>query len=235
MIPKITSASASGPAAFPPTWDATGRTVSAADPRLGCGDTHAYRRRGNGTARNGGTGADGIEHRAPPDEGRTRLRRLRHQRRRGQGPGRRGRHRRRLAEGDGREARRAALGLGDGPRRRDHRELRARGRRRPREGRRDHRRRQLPLPRRHPPLDRVRRARDRLPRRGHQRRRLGPGARLLPDDRGARQGGQATRSRSSPRSLPASATSTAPPVARGSPPPPSRATTTAAPRVPATS
>ena len=53
--------------------------------------------------------------------------------------------------GPGREAERAALGLGDGAGRRDHREDgRGRGRG-ARAGRRDRRRRQLLLPRRHPP------------------------------------------------------------------------------------
>ena len=95
MIPKITSASASGPCALPRLIGRHGRTVSAALARLGQPLRIERQARDggerNGTARNGRTGADGRQHRAPPDEGRTRLRRLRHQRRRGQGPGRRGR------------------------------------------------------------------------------------------------------------------------------------------------
>ena len=46
-----------------------------------------------------------------------------------------------------------------------------------------HRRRQLVLPRRHPPRQGTGREGHPLRRRRHQRRRLGPGARLLPDDR----------------------------------------------------
>ena len=50
-------------------------------------------------------------------------------------------------------------------------------------GRHDHRWRQHPLPRRHPPSRRARRAGHRLRRHRHERRRLGPGAWLLPHDR----------------------------------------------------
>ena len=64
---------------------------------------------------------------------------------------------------------------------------------RARDGRHDHRRRQLLLPRRHPPRRGARRARDRLRRLRHQRRRLRPRARLLPDDRRPRRGRRAPR------------------------------------------
>ncbi len=88
---------------------------------------------------------------------------------------------------------RAALGLGDGPRREDHRGDRAGPGRRALLRRRDHRRRQLLLPRRHAPRQTRRRERDRLRRLRDQRRRLRPRARLLPDDRRPRRGGRAAR------------------------------------------
>ncbi len=63
----------------------------------------------------------GRQHGSPPDAGRPQDRRLRRQPRRGRDAGRRGGRGRLLARGPGGEAERAALGLGDGPGRGDHR------------------------------------------------------------------------------------------------------------------
>ena len=71
-------------------------------------------------------------------------------------------------------------------------------------GRHDHRRRQLLLPRRHPPRARARGEGDPLPRLRHERRRLRSRSRLLPDGRRPRRRVRRGSSRSSRRSRPAS-------------------------------
>ena len=101
--------------------------------------------------------------------------------------------------------------------------------------RRDHRRRQLLLPRRHRARRRARREGDPLPRRRHQRRRLGPRARLLPDDRRRDRRSSSGSSRCSRRSRRASRPRRARRAATASRRAPSAATCTAARSAPATS
>ena len=73
-------------------------------------------------------------------------------------------------------------------------------------GRRDHRRRQLPLPRRHPPRGGVAADGHPLRRLRHERRRVRAGARVLPDDRRRGRGRSTGSSPIFARSRPASAT-----------------------------
>ena len=115
--------------------------------------------------------------------GGTRVRGLRRPPAGGEGAGRRGCHRRRFAGRLRQGAPAAAGGLADGARRPG-------GSDRSTElspllglGRHRDRRRQLLLPRRHPPRRGAEANGHSLCRRRHQRRRLGAGARLLPDDR----------------------------------------------------
>src|SRR4051794_26580007 len=136
---------------------------------------------------------NGSEHGPAPDARRPQDRRLRRQPRCGLPAGGRGRRGRLLAGGHGVEAERAALDLDHGSGRRDHRED-GRGRRRcAGVRRRDRRRRQLLLPRRHPPRGEGGREGDRLCRLRDQRRRLRARPRLLPDDRRPRPRGRAAR------------------------------------------
>ena len=132
-----------------------------------------------------------------------------------------------LARGFREEAREAACHLPHGPRglrRRVDRRARAASR----QGRHDHRRRQLALPRRHRAREAPEANGPPLRRHGHVRRRLGPRARLLPDDRRRRRGREAAR----PDLLDAGAGTRLDPHAlrgaRSSAAPPSTATCTAA-------
>ena len=97
-----------------------------------------------------------------------------------------------------------------------------------RAGRHRHRRRQLVLPRRHPPRQGAQGRGHPLRRRRHQRRRVGPRARLLPDDR--RRAGRRRAPRADLRGARAGrrAPPTRTPGREGEPAPPSRATCTAA-------
>ena len=185
-------------------------------------------------AGDGGTGPDGVEHRAPADGRRPPLRRLRRERRRGV------RARRPTAPaapttiedfvaklekpravwvmvpaGEITDKTIAALAEELEP------------------GDIDHRRRQHPLPRRHPPRQRAARAGHPPRRLRDQRRRLGPRSRLLPDDRrrargratalpdlrlgraGRRLGAAHARAHRRARARPSRATCTAGPTAPG--------------------
>ncbi len=79
----------------------------------------------------------------------------------------------------------------------------------------DHRRRQLPLPRRHRAGEATCSQGHPLRGHGHERRRLGPRARLLPDDRRRDGQGVSTSTPSSRPSLPAEATSPGPGTREG--------------------
>ena len=102
-------------------------------------------------------------------------------------------------------------------------------------GRHPHRRRQLLLPRRHPPRQGARGQGHPLRRRRHQRRRLGPGARLLPDDRRRGRGRAAPRPDLRDAGARHRRHRRARRAARSSAAPPSRATCTAGRTAPATS
>ena len=108
---------------------------------------------------NGRTGTDGRRPRPALDARRTPLRRVRPQRRRGQVARGRGDRGSELARGVRVQAREAAHGLGDGAGGGDHLADDPRRGRGLRAGRRDHRRRQHPLPRRHPARGRASRRR----------------------------------------------------------------------------
>ena len=135
------------------------------------------------TARDGGSRTHGREPRAPRDARRASVRR--HGRQPGRDPLARGRGH--DGRGLGRRARArpraAAHGLGDGARGDDHRAGNRRARHAPRAGRHGDRRRQHPLPRRHPQGRGAGRSGDPLPRRRHERRGVRTRAGLLPDDR----------------------------------------------------
>ncbi len=136
-------------------------------------------------------GTDGRQHGPPARAGGPRVRRLRHRRRRGQHARRRGHDRRPVAHRPRRAARPPAARVDHGARRVRRLDDRRPGAA-PGAGRRDHRRWQLVVPRRHPPVGSARRRpRHRVRRRGHERRDARPGARLLPDDRRPRRGGRA--------------------------------------------
>ena len=141
------------------------------------------RRRLTHAARNDRPWPDGREHGAPPDQGRPRMRGVRHV---AEGGGRAGRRRRPSAPPRSPSSSRSSTkpravwlmvpaGVVDKTHRRS--AAAARGRRHP------DRRRQLVLRRRHPPREGAGAEGHPLCRRRHQRRRLGPRARLLHDDR----------------------------------------------------
>ena len=196
---------------------------------------HAAERIGSRhAARHDRPGPDGREHRAPADARRPHLRRLRRQSRCRRGAGRRrGTGANTLEDFVASSTCRAGRGSwsrrGRSPRRRSTLgALLSRGRR-------DHRRRQLLLPGRHPPRGRARRARDRLPRLRHERRRVRPRSRLLPHGRRPGRRVRGRSSRSSRRSRPAWRRRSARPAATGEPTQEEQGTSTAGRRAPGTS
>ena len=138
-------------------------------------------------------GADGRQHRPPPDEARTYHRRLRQEREGRCRSRRRRRGRRESAGGFRQEAGKAAHRLGDVACRQDHGRDHRGARKTDGARRRHHRRRQHVLAGRRPPRQGAEAARHPLSRRRHLRRHLGHRARLLHDDRRREERGRPAR------------------------------------------